>query len=567
MSSRFEAESALMELHCCDPLTSIDPRRRQRFLPRQTVFPTSKRRIPFHLGFSFFHTSHLEDEESGFFLFERLCSREVVSIDTTESSHGIIFNWTVGMESAVDSSFFWGYFFTQIPGGFLASMYPANRIFGTAIVGTSFLNLLMPGAMDLHPTVVIIVRIMQGLVEGVTYPACHGIWRFWAPPLERSRLATIAFCGSYAGVVVGMPLSGILAGKIGWQAPFYFYGVFGLIWFVFWLWLTFEKPRNHPVISIKELKYIEQSLGESTQIAMPTISTTPWKKFATSMPVYAIIVANFCRSWNFYLLVIFQSAYLQNTFDFKIEETGLVGSLPHLLMATIVPFGGLLADYLRKSGLMTTTTVRKVFNCGGFGMEGIFFLVVAHAKTAMAATTALTFGVAFSGFAISGYNVNHLDIAPRYASILMGLSNGIGTIAGLICPIAVDHITRAGGKESWKTVFILAATIHFIGITFYGLFASGELQEWAEPTAEEQQSWNPSVIVHKQIVMHRETSFGSPVDPNSKLNIGAGPGYGAVEPIHPTNPFAYANPVTEEHVQPEATDSYMHGGDDLGKYQ
>lgn len=52
-------------------------------------------------------------------------------------------------------------------------------------------------------------------------------------------------------------------------------------------------------------------------------------------------------------------------------------------MATIVPFGGLLADYLRKSGLMTTTTVRKVFNCGGFGMEGIFFLVVAHAKTAV----------------------------------------------------------------------------------------------------------------------------------------------------------------------------------------
>lgn len=24
----------------------------------------------------------------------------------------------------------------------------------------------------------------------------------------------------------------------------------------------------------------------------------------------------------------------------------------------------------------------------------------------------------------------------------MGMSNGIGTIAGLICPIAIDHITR-----------------------------------------------------------------------------------------------------------------------------
>jgi MFS transporter, ACS family, solute carrier family 17 (sodium-dependent inorganic phosphate cotransporter), member 6/7/8 len=53
----------------------------------------------------------------------------------------------------------------------------------------------------------------------------------------------------------------------------------------------------------------------------------------------------------------------------------------------------------------------------------------------------LTIGVAASGFAISGYNVNHLDIAPRYASILMGMSNGIGTIAGLLCPVAIDFLT------------------------------------------------------------------------------------------------------------------------------
>jgi len=45
-------------------------------------------------------------------------------------------------------------------------------------------------------------------------------------------------------------------------------------------------------------------------------------------------------------------------------------------------------------------------------------------------------------FDTTGFNVNHLDIAPRYASILMGMSNGIGTIAGLICPIVIDNITQ-----------------------------------------------------------------------------------------------------------------------------
>ena len=126
-------------------------------------------------------------------------------------------------------------------------------------------------------------------------------------------------------------------------------------------------------------------------------------------------------------------------------QTGFLGSLPHLLMTIIVPLGGLLADHLRKRGTMTTTNVRKLFNCGGFGMEALFFLVVASAttsKSSFLATSGLTIGVACSGFAISGFNVNHLDIAPRYASILMGLSNGIGTIAGLFVPIFVDHVTE-----------------------------------------------------------------------------------------------------------------------------
>lgn len=75
-------------------------------------------------------------------------------------------------------------------------------------------------------------------------------------------------------------------------------------------------------------------------------------------------------------------------------------------------------------------------------MEAFFFVVLAHTTTELGAILALTLGVGFSGFAISGYNVNHLDIAPRYASILMGISNGIGTTAGILCPIAIDSLTK-----------------------------------------------------------------------------------------------------------------------------
>ncbi|VDM00105.1 unnamed protein product, partial [Schistocephalus solidus] len=274
---------------------------------------------------------------------------------------------------------------------------------------------------------------------GVSYPACHGIWRYWAPPIERSRLATIAFCGSYAGAVISLFMSGILTEKFGWQFPFYLYGVVGLIWLSFWWRTTYEKPATHPKITPEEREYIEMSIGEVH--VPPELQSIPWKAIFTSMPVYAIIIANIARSWSFFLLIMMSPTYLKDVFNYTTAESGILSSLPHLFMAIIVPISGQLADRLRKRTL-TTTAVRKIFNCGGFGMEAILLLVVGYADSAQTAMIALIFAVSFSGFAISGYNVNHLDIAPRYASILMGLSNGIGTISGLICPLTAELITE-----------------------------------------------------------------------------------------------------------------------------
>lgn len=51
-----------------------------------------------------------------------------------------------------------------MPGGFLAAMYPANRIFGIAIVFSSILNLIMPLLFG-HFSILFPLRVFQGLVE------------------------------------------------------------------------------------------------------------------------------------------------------------------------------------------------------------------------------------------------------------------------------------------------------------------------------------------------------------------------------------------------------------------
>lgn len=62
-----------------------------------------------------------------------------------------------------------------------------------------------------------------------------------------------------------MPVSGILAERLGWPAVFYIYGFFGLIWFAMWLYFISDKPDDDPWISSVELDFIKQSLIADTQ--------------------------------------------------------------------------------------------------------------------------------------------------------------------------------------------------------------------------------------------------------------------------------------------------------------
>ena len=49
-------------------------------------------------------------------------------------------------------------------------------------------------------------------LQGVTFPAMHAMWSFWAPPLERSKLVTF----SYAGKFILIPLL-TTNGHLGWK--------------------------------------------------------------------------------------------------------------------------------------------------------------------------------------------------------------------------------------------------------------------------------------------------------------------------------------------------------------
>ena len=59
-----------------------------------------------------------------------------------------------------------------------------------------------------------------------------------------------------------------------------------------------------------------------------------------------------------------------------------------------------------------------------------------------AAIAVMTIAVTFIGCLYgAGVMVNHADIAPKYASLLFGISNTFATLPGFLAPIAIGKLT------------------------------------------------------------------------------------------------------------------------------
>jgi ACS family sodium-dependent inorganic phosphate cotransporter len=405
-----------------------------------------------------------------------MTENKTTTLDNGTVIYGPEFDWDSEIQGYILSSFFYGYITTQILGGWISAKIGGKRVFGTGIAVTGALTLLTPWLANVNVYLLLTVRIIEGIFEGVTYPSIHAVWARWAPPLERTRLATLAFSGSYAGTVVAMPLGAYLAESLGWSSIFYFFGSLSLIWFVIWWVVVAESPDEDTRISETELMYIKDSLEH---IDPNRRIHHPWKEILKSVPVWAIAVSHLSENWGFYTLLTQLPKFMKDILNFDLGQTGFMSALPYLAMGIVIPIAGYIADWLQEKRILTTTQVRKIFNCGGFLAQTVFMLGAAFVLTPGGTIACLTIAVGLNGFAWSGFSVNYLDVAPQHASILMGLGNTFATLPGIVSPIISGYIVTTPTAEEWQIIFYITSAIYLFGCIFYGTFASGELQPWA----------------------------------------------------------------------------------------
>ncbi|XP_054654024.1 sialin isoform X2 [Dunckerocampus dactyliophorus] len=410
---------------------------------------------------------------------ERSSKRLFFIGDTRAKSRAAsVYDWDTETQGWILGSFFYGYIFTQVPGGYLAGRFGSKWLLGFGILVTVVFTLLTPVVADLGASYLIGIRILEGIGEGVTFPAMYNMWAVWAPPTERSRLASIAYIGAQIGTVLSLPLSGEICFYFDWTYVFYIFGAVGLLWFVLWAGLVFESPNTHRWISEREKLYIVGAL--ENELAPPSHRDIPWRAMLTSRPLLAIMVAHFSYNWTFYTLLTLLPTYMNDILGFSIQENGWLSALPYLGSAVTAFLSAQLSDYLQEKCFYSTVVVRKALTI--VGMTGPAVFLVAAGNTGcnyILAIAFLTISSSLGGVSSSGFNINHLDIAPSYAGILLGITNTFATIPGMVGPVIARSLTTNNTIEEWQTVFYISAAINLIGATTYTLFGQGTVQPWA----------------------------------------------------------------------------------------
>uniref|UniRef100_A0A8C5G956 Sialin n=1 Tax=Gouania willdenowi TaxID=441366 RepID=A0A8C5G956_GOUWI len=383
-----------------------------------------------------------------------------------------VYDWDSNTQGWILSSFFYGYIITQIPGGYLAGRLGPKWLMGFGILGTVVFTLLTPVAADLGAAYLIVLRALEGVGEGVTFPAMYAMWAAWAPPLERSRLLTITYIGAQMGTVVCLPLSAEICFYLGWPYVFYISGAVGLLWFVLWSALVFNSPDTHPRISEQERLYITNSLKNELS---PTAKQIPWCSIVKSVPLWAIVVAHSSYNWTFYTLLTLLPTYMNVILGFSIQKNGILSALPYMGCAVTAVLSGQVVDYLREKAWSPLCVLSA-------GMIGPAVFLVATGYTGcnyIMAIAFLTISSSLGGISASGFNINHLDIAPSYAGILLGITNTFATIPGMVGPVIARDLTKNNTIGEWQTVFYIAAVVNLLGSLVFTMFGRGTVQPWA----------------------------------------------------------------------------------------
>lgn len=216
-----------------------------------------------------------------------------------------------------------------------------TAIFGLVVWGIT----MIIGGLSTSYEMFIASRVILGFGEGMMIPVCGKFISNWFNQRELGRAQSSWLAGNYFGPACGAVILTLVIATFHWQAAFFFLAGFNLLIVLpMFIFLTRDKPEEHPGLGQAELSYIRQA----------DVKAKPKQSFVQDYRYWIVWFGMLMSSFLFFGISIWLPTYLVEAKNFSREAMTGITSLSWLFALGFVLVCGYLADKTKRPSLLAT---------------------------------------------------------------------------------------------------------------------------------------------------------------------------------------------------------------------
>jgi MFS transporter, ACS family, glucarate transporter len=349
----------------------------------------------------------------------------------------------------VTSVFFLSYSAFEIPTGALGDRIGPRRVLTRVVAWWSAFTALTGTVSNYY--VLLLVRFCFGAGEAGAYPNASAVIARWIPVAKRTRAWGIVWMTAQIGAAFSPLLVVPIQMRYGWRAPFFVFGVVGVIWSVAWYVWFRDSPHEKAGVSDAELREIGSAPGVQHH-------RMPWAT-ALRMPAFWRIAA--IGACYVYALGFFQSwlqTYLVRGRGFT-EAALVLSSLTYVVGATANGLGGFVGDWMvRRYGLRNG---RRWIGMAGLSVAALSMTAAIVAPSGNLALMLLS--CAYGGILFQQPTLCALcnDVGRKNAGAVFGFMNTAANVASAISAVVFGYLVGYFGN--YNTPFIPMVALLALG--------------------------------------------------------------------------------------------------------
>jgi MFS transporter, ACS family, D-galactonate transporter len=379
----------------------------------------------------------------------------------------------------VFSAFSWTYTTFQLPGGWLVDRVHPRILYPTVITLWSLATLSLGMANGL--VVLLALRMAVGFFEVPTFLINNRIATTWFGEKERATCIAVYTAAESVGLAFLTPILFWIKTEFGWPAIFFATGSIGLVWGTIFFRI-YKDPADTKGVNAAEIRQIADSggipdLSQRAAQNRATRTTNLWQDLRVVLgrrKLWGIYFGHFVWGTVGTFFYSWFPTYLVTYRHFTFIKAGFYVSLPFLAVFLGVLCSGTISDLLVRKGF-SLTFARKAPIIGGL-ICATSIVGANYVDSEPLIVAFLTFAFFCNGVASIHWSLVSATAPIRLIGLTSAVFNCFGGIAGILSPIVVGFLLRAG---DFRLPLVFIAVIEALGVCSY-IFVVGRLERVQE---------------------------------------------------------------------------------------